>query len=103
MMTKILVLGASGMLGSAAFRLFACSKGISVTGTARSVRDLGALPLHANATIVGGIDTTDTDAIIRTVAQEKPDVVINCVGIIKQLAASKDALTSITINSLFPH
>jgi dTDP-4-dehydrorhamnose reductase len=91
------------MLGSSAYRLFASSKGISVTGTARSVRDLGGLPRHDNATIVGGIDATDTDAVIRIFAQEKPDVVINCVGVIKQLAASKDALTSIAINSLFPH
>jgi dTDP-4-dehydrorhamnose reductase len=91
------------MLGSAAYRLFASSKGISVTGTARSVRDVGALPRHDNATIVGGVDATDTDAVISIIAQEKPDVVVNCVGIIKQLAASKDALTSIAINSLFPH
>lgn len=91
------------MLGSSAYRLFASSKGISVTGTARSVRDLGALPRHDNATIVGGIDAADTDAVISIIAKEKPDVVINCVGIIKQLAASKDALASIAINSLFPH
>jgi dTDP-4-dehydrorhamnose reductase len=91
------------MLGSSAYRLFASSKGISVTGTGRSARDLGGLPRHDNATIVGGIDATDTDAVIRIFAQEKPDVVINCVGVIKQLAASKDALTSIAINSLFPH
>ena len=102
-MTKILIVGVSGMLGSSAYRLFASSKGISVTGTARSVRDLGGLPRHDNATIVGGIDAADTDAVIRIFAQEKPDVVINCVGVIKQLAASKDALTSIAINSLFPH
>ncbi len=70
---------------------------------ARSVRELGGLPCHGNATIVGGIDATDTDAVIRIITQEKPDVVINCVGVIKQLAASKDALTSIAINSLFPH
>jgi dTDP-4-dehydrorhamnose reductase len=91
------------MLGSSAYRLFASSKGISVTGTARSVRELGGLPRHDNATIVGGVDATDTDAVIRVFAQEKPDVVVNCVGVIKQLAASKEALTSIAINSLFPH
>ena len=91
------------MLGSSAYRLFASSKGISVTGTARSVRDLGPLPRQDNATIVGGIDATDTDTVVSIIAQQKPDVVINCVGIIKQLAASKDALASIAINSLFPH
>ena len=102
-MIKILILGVSGMLGSSAYRLFAASPGISVTGTARSLRDLGALPLHDRAKIVGDIDANDTDAIIRILGEEKPEVVINCVGVIKQLAASKESLTSIAINSLFPH
>ena len=33
----------------------------------------------------------------------RPDAVINCVGVVKQLAAAKDPIASITINSLFPH
>jgi dTDP-4-dehydrorhamnose reductase len=102
-MIKILILGVSGMLGSSTYRLFASSPGISVTGTARSMRDLGALPRHDDAKIVGDIDAIDTDAIVRILGQEKPDVVINCVGVIKQLAASKESLTSIALNSLFPH
>lgn len=70
-MTKILIVGVSGMLGSSAYRLFASSKGISVTGTARSVRYLSGLPCHDNATIVGGIDATDTGAVVKILAQEK--------------------------------
>jgi dTDP-4-dehydrorhamnose reductase len=62
-MTKILIVGVSGMFGSSAYRLFASSKGIGVTGTPRSVRDLGELPRHNNAKIAGDIDATDTGEI----------------------------------------
>ena len=39
----------------------------------------------------------------RALAEIKPDIVINCIGIIKQLPVAKDPLISITINALFPH
>ena len=32
----------------------------------------------------------------------KPDVVINAIGVIKQLPTSKDVITALTINSIFP-
>jgi dTDP-4-dehydrorhamnose reductase len=40
---------------------------------------------------------------VRVMAEVKPEVVINCVGIIKQLDAAKDPIVSLSINSLFPH
>jgi dTDP-4-dehydrorhamnose reductase len=33
----------------------------------------------------------------------KPDVVVNCIGVVKQSEAAKDPLISIAVNSLFPH
>ena len=50
-----------------------------------------------------GTDATDLDAITRVIAIIAPDVVVNCIGIIKQVSAAQDPLTSIAINSLFPH
>jgi dTDP-4-dehydrorhamnose reductase len=37
------------------------------------------------------------------VAAVRPQVVINCIGIVKQLPAAKDSLQSILVNALFPH
>jgi dTDP-4-dehydrorhamnose reductase len=102
-MQRILILGVSGMLGSAAYRLFAASPGVSVVGCARSLEGLEALPRSERAQIVGGVDISDFDRLIQVFAEVHPDVVINCVGVIKQLAAAKDPLISIAINSLFPH
>ncbi|BCG83467.1 NAD(P)-dependent oxidoreductase (plasmid) [Mesorhizobium sp. 113-3-3] len=36
-------------------------------------------------------------------AEARPDVVVNCVGIIKQLDASRNHLTSLSINASLPH
>jgi dTDP-4-dehydrorhamnose reductase len=102
-MHKVLIVGVSGMLGSATYRLFASSPGFSTVGTARRLAGCESLPLQDNARIIDGIDIADFDGLTRLFAEERPDVVINCVGVIKQLAAAKDALISISVNSLFPH
>jgi dTDP-4-dehydrorhamnose reductase len=36
-------------------------------------------------------------------ANNRPEVVVNCIGVVKQDAAAKDPLTSIEVNALFPH
>lgn len=102
-MSKVLVIGVSGMLGSAVYRLLASSKGFSVTGTVRSSTSLSQLPRGDNARIISGVEVLDTDRLVRLLVEERPDVVVNCVGIIKQLSAAKDPLVSISINALLPH
>ena len=43
------------------------------------------------------------DSVVRAVAVTRPDVVVNCIGIVKQLPSASEALTSISVNALFPH
>ena len=102
-MQKVLILGVSGMLGHSSFRLFASSSGFEVIGTARALTGLELLPRSNCARIVGGIDISDFDQVVRLFAEERPGIVINCIGVIKQLAAAKDPLASIAINALLPH
>jgi dTDP-4-dehydrorhamnose reductase len=102
-MQNILIVGVSGMLGHSSYRLFASSPGFRVTGTVRSSNGLDVLPRNDKARIVEAIDISDFDRLVRLFADERPDVVINCVGVIKQLSAAKDPLISIAINALFPH
>jgi dTDP-4-dehydrorhamnose reductase len=99
---RILVLGATGMLGNAMLRLFAQSPGFAVSGSARSPAPASAAPvLHER--VITGIDVEDHAALTRLFAEVQPHVVINCVGLVKQLAAANDPLAAITINSLLPH
>jgi dTDP-4-dehydrorhamnose reductase len=41
--------------------------------------------------------------VAEALAREAPDVVLNCIGIIKQRPQSDDPATSIALNALFPH
>lgn len=49
------------------------------------------------------VSVEDFDSVVRVFASVHPEVVVNCVGIVKQDAAAKDALLNISVNALFPH
>jgi len=50
-----------------------------------------------------GVSAESFDSVESAVAARDPDVVVNCIGIVKQAAEARDPLVSITVNSLFPH
>lgn len=100
---RVLVLGASGMLGSAVFRVFDESPGWDVYGTLRSGGARQFFPATAHERLLLGVDVDSSDALMRAFATVRPQLVINCVGVIKQLKGAKDPLTTIPINSLLPH
>ncbi|MFH1231915.1 MAG: SDR family oxidoreductase, partial [Planctomycetota bacterium] len=101
---KILILGVTGMLGHALFDLLSGHKYLDVHATARSTEGLSRwFPNYLLERIRGDVDADNFDSIIRAIADLKPDVVINCIGIIKQMAAAQDPIISISINALFPH
>jgi dTDP-4-dehydrorhamnose reductase len=63
-------------------------------------------PMYANAAperLIAGVNAQDFHSVVRALGMARPDVVINCIGIIKQLKAASDPVTSLTINALFPH
>lgn len=99
---KVLVLGATGMLGHKLMQIFA--ERFDVNGTVRASElhyknhpVLGGLSLH------GEVQAENFDSVIEVMAKVKPDVVVNCIGIIKQHPSAKDPLRSIALNSFFPH
>lgn len=102
-MTHILVLGASGMLGNAVFRYFATQTAHEVTGIVRSVRSVSMLPNDLREKIAEGGDVEDPDTLMRLFDRHRPSVVVNCVGLVKQLEDSKDPLAAIPVNSVLPH
>lgn len=100
---KILILGVTGMLGNAMFRLLSESSGFSVFGTARGE----SAKRHFHDSLVGnllcGVEVGDQDSLTATFAKVRPDVVINCIGLVKQLSDANDPLTAVPINTLLPH
>jgi len=101
--TTVLVLGANGMLGNAVLRLFATSPGYRVVGTVRSSAALRHLPSELHPLIFTGVDVENNDNLAKIFSKERLDVIINCVGLVKQLAAGCDPIAGITINALLPH
>lgn len=100
---KILVLGASGMLGNAVFRYFATRTPHDVIGIVRSSGSTRLLPTELRDRIAAGGDVDDTDALVRMFDRHQPTVVVNCVGLVKQLDTAKDPLAAIPINAVLPH
>lgn len=103
MAEKVLVLGASGMLGSAVFNVLSKHGGYDVTGTIRSESWRAFFPGHSGHGLISGIDILDHDGSIRLFHTVKPNVIINCVGLVKQLDNANDPLSVLPINSLLPH
>lgn len=100
---KVLVLGVTGMLGHAVFNVFNEDSQHEVWGTLRSASALRHFPQVAQARMVVGIDVLDQDALAAVMSKVRPQIVINCVGLIKQLADAKDPLTALPINAMLPH
>lgn len=100
---KILVLGVTGMLGNAVFRVFSGDAEHDTWGTVRSNTALRNFSPQHQSHLLTGVDVLDQDALVAVLAKVRPDVVINCVGLIKQLADAKDPLTALPINAMLPH
>jgi dTDP-4-dehydrorhamnose reductase len=100
---KVLVLGVTGMLGSAVFRLFHGDSNHEVWGTLRNPGGAKHFSESAKGSLISNVDILDQDSLVAVLAQVKPDVVINCVGLIKQLADAKDPLSALPINAMLPH
>lgn len=101
---RILILGATGMLGHVLFTELSKDPKLEVWATTRSAEDLESFfSVSEQRRIYRGVDVGSFDSVMRVFAEVQADVVINCVGIIKQLPASEDPLTAIDVNSLIPH
>lgn len=102
---RILVLGGEGMLGHKVFQVL--SRRFETFATFQSPNGLWTrYPVYRGVDrnrTMGGVNATDLNTVVRAFGQVKPDVAINCIGIVKQLQEAKDALISIGLNSLFPH
>jgi dTDP-4-dehydrorhamnose reductase len=99
---RVLVLGASGMLGHAVFRLYSESDPDGTWGTVRS-RPIRIADGQQAGHLISGIDVEYADALTRVFAEVRPTHVVNCVGVVKQLAAADDPLTAVPLNTLLPH
>lgn len=102
---RILILGGLGMLGHVLFRYLSQNTDYDVFASARHVSEITKFfqPALACRFRQDVVDAVNFDTVIRALASIQPTIVINCIGIIKQLPMASDPLTAITVNAQLPH
>ncbi|HMU34233.1 MAG TPA: SDR family oxidoreductase [Pyrinomonadaceae bacterium] len=98
---KVLILGATGMLGH---KLVHClSEHFEVYSTIRgSFYQVEKYGIFRRERIVENVDATDATRLEKIIAEVAPDIVINAVGVVKQLPSAKDVITTLELNSILP-
>lgn len=100
---KVLIIGATGMLGYSLFSNLHEYPELDVYGTVRSIEGKELFFTKTNDRLLKGIDASDLISLERAIGQLVPNVVINCIGLIKQHKISKQHVNAVAINALLPH
>lgn len=100
---KVLIIGATGMLGYSLFQSLSDAAHLDVYGTVRSIEGKEPFFTNCEERLFKGVDVSDLATIEAVLKEIKPAVVINCIGLIKQHSISKQHVDAIAINSLLPH
>jgi dTDP-4-dehydrorhamnose reductase len=100
---KVLVIGASGMIGSTVLRVLSENSQWQVRGTVRNAEARTFFPTQIGERIIDGIDVENPDALAKVLDVVRPDVVVNCAGLTKHKPDAEDPLVSIPVNTLMPH
>ena len=102
-MIKVLILGASGMLGSAMIRELSRDSQLQVWGSLRSDADKAAFSSQIAEHLICGVDVLNEDHLTELFKRVAPQVVINCIGLVKQVKESEDEQKAMAINAVLPH
>lgn len=103
-MKKVLILGGSGMFGHTLLRYLSEDPRLDVYTTVRSVKELvGWLSVDKMKKVYGDVNVLNPDSLTKVFADVSPDLVVNCIGVIKQVPKAQEPLATITMNALLPH
>lgn len=101
---RVLILGASGMLGFQLFKFASKSSNFSIFGVVRNKSVfLKKINIKDANQIYELDDIQNFSKLTEIVEIISPDVIINAIGIVKQSDLALNAIASIEINSLLPH
>lgn len=99
---RVLILGAGGMLGHKIGQVLTqhFDTYLTVRKPTSAYLCYGIFDLEK---IRSRVDCFNFDSIVRVINELKPDIIVNCIGIIKQLAEAYDPVYALTINSILSH
>jgi dTDP-4-dehydrorhamnose reductase len=99
---RILILGGDGMMGHQLLAVLKERHDVKVT-LRQPLQSYASFGIFDEANAFDNIDVRSLERLTEVMASFRPDAVVNCVGIVKQRATSKDAIPSLEINALLPH
>ena len=99
---RILILGGTGMLGHRLWINLQKEHEVWVTvrGEDNTFPDVPRFPADH---IVHRVDGLTSDDVIAALGAVRPELVINCIGLIKQMEHAGDPLPALSMNALLPH
>ena len=100
---KVLVLGASGMLGNAMVRILSENNNLEVFGSIRSKEIKKYFSKKISKRLVECKDVTNYNNLVNIFNKVQPNIIINCISLGKEILAKSDPLLMIPIYSLLPH
>ncbi len=99
---KVLVLGGDGMLGHQL--LLSLGSRFDVKCTLRkTAAECSANPIFDPSRIYFSVDARSSGRVQEIFEDFRPEVVINCIGIVKQRHDAAESIPSLEINALLPH
>ena len=99
---RVLIIGGGGMLGHKLWQVFSQRFDTFVT-VRRSSNCYARFGIFDMDRLKTGIDAMRFDSVADVLFEVWPDVVINCIGVVKQSTEAHNPIAALTINSLFPH
>lgn len=100
---RILVLGATGMLGHTIYKFLNQSDEIECYGSIRNTKDKEFFDSHLSKKTRIFNDFNNLKKLEKFIKKIKPQIILNCIGLIKQRDNSDNQPEAIFINSLLPH
>lgn len=98
----VLVLGATGMLGHKIVQVLrSCME--TWAGVRRMPPPSLFDALFDSERTIAGVESSRMETVLAALDAAKPEVVVNCVGVVRQSALIHDPITAIGVNALFPH
>jgi len=99
---RILVVGGSGMLGHKLVQVW--DRDFDVWTTLRhNIKDYQKFKIFNPQKTLENVDVENIASVEKAVEKLKPEVIVNAVGVIKQIPSANKVIKTLTINSIFPH
>ena len=100
---RVLVIGASGMIGSTILKVLSDKSDWEVWGSIRNTSSRYFFSDTLSQRIIPGIDVQYAHNLITILEKVRPNIVINCAGLTKHHVEVENPLISLPINALMPH